>query len=210
MKRILIPLLALASMTTLAAAPVSYRVSVDTSSIGTSTPGYIEFQFNQANASTSLPATANVTDFNSNGFTFDDALDAVLGGATGSLSAPPLVFDNTVGGTNLFDEGVTTFGTGFSFVVTLEGAALGTSATDGSQFFVFLLARDYSSLAGGTDGVGGLTLNGDTTITTNAMAGLSTVTTYTAPSSETPETSALVLFGIGAAALVARRSSCLS
>ncbi len=203
MKTILLPLLALGSMATLTAAPVSYLVTVDTSSIGTSTLGYIEFQFNQANASTSLAATANVTDFNSSGFTFDDSLDAVLGGVTGSLSAPPLAFDNTVGGTNLFDEGVTTFGTGFSFVVTLDGAALGTTSTDGSQFFVFLLARNYSSLAGATDtGVGGVTINGDTTITPNPVTGLSTVTTYTAPvGGAAPEPSAFVLFGMGGAML---------
>ena len=204
MKRLLLPFLVLGSIATLAAAPVSYTVSVDSSSISHSTAGYIEIQFNQANANTSLAATASVFNFSATGFTFDHSLDGSLGGVTGSFWAPPVQFDNTVGGSNYYDAGVTAFGTGFSFVVTLDGAALGTSSTDGSEFFVYLLGTDFSNLLG-PDGTiaAAVTINGDTTITTNPVSGRSTINSYTA--SETPEPSTVLLFGIGGAMVAIRR-----
>ena len=199
MKRILPILLGFISFAAiLAAGPISYTVTVDSSSIGSSPAGFIEFQFNQANANTSLAATATVSDFTSAGFTFNNTTNSSLGGVTGSLSAPPLVFDNTVGGTNLHDQGVSTFGSSFSFTLTLDGAALGTPATDGSQFFVYLLGTDYSNLIGPAGGVAGVTINGDTTLTTNAVEGISSV-------SETPEPSTVAMFGLGIAMLAIRR-----
>lgn len=205
MKRILPLLFGLVCFTAhLNAAAISYHISVDTSSIPNSTAGFIEFQFNQANASTSLAATATVSGFTSTGFTFDSLSDATLGGVTGSLSSLPIVFDNTIGGSNLYDGGVSNFGSNFSFILTLDGAALDTTATDGSQFFVYLLGTDYGILAGPPAGVAGLTINGDTTITTNAVTNLSTVEAYTAPS--VPEPSAFLLLGTGLVALVSLRS----
>ena len=62
---------------------------MDSSSIAPSTPGFLEFQFNQANAATSGAALAWCLDFTSAGFTFDDSQDASLGGdgiAFGSTS----------------------------------------------------------------------------------------------------------------------------
>ena len=221
MKRFLIiSLVALGSVASLCAGTVSYQVVVDSSSIAPSTPGFLEFQFNQANAATSGAALAYVSDFTSAGFTFDDSSDASLGGATGSLSAPPLVFDNTVGGTNLYDEGVSSFGSSFSFVLTLDGDALSTPETDGSQFFVYLLGTDYSTLLG-TDagGVGGVTINGDTTTTPNAVDGISVVSLYTpissnpssnpssSPSSATPEPSTIMLLALSGAMLICLRRS---
>ena len=203
MKRFLISLLALGSIASLGATTLSYTVTVDSSSIGTSTPGFIEFQFNQANASTSPAATASVSDFTSTGFTFDDTTNASLGGVSGSLSTLPLAFDNTVGGTNLYDQGVSRFGATFSFILTLSGAALDNTATDGSEFFVYLLgvSPDYSPLVG-TDGTAAtVTINGDTTITLGAVTDLSTITVAAA----TPEPSSVLLFGLGVGMLVAVR-----
>lgn len=204
MKRILPLLFGLVSFATLSnAAAISYQISVDTSSIASSA-GYIEFQFNQANASTSPAATASVSGFTSSGFTFDNMLNFSMGGVTGSLISPPLDFDNTVGGTNLYDQGVSSFGSGFSFILTLDGDALGTTATDGSQFFVFLLGNDFSPLvASGPDGVAGVTINGDTTLTPNAMNGMATVELYTP--SAVPEPSAFLLLGTGVVMLISGR-----
>ncbi len=200
MKRILFSLLALGSVVALSAAPVSYIVTVDTSSIAASTPGFIEFQFNRADALTSLAALAYVDNFTSTGFTFDSTSDAILGGVTGSPSSPPLVFDNTVGGANIFDRGVSSFGGGFRFVLTLDGAALSTAANDGSEFFVFVLASDYNPLlgSGSTGAVASVAINGDMTITTNPVDALSTI-------GPVPEPSTLILCGLAGIGLISRR-----
>ena len=101
----------------------------------------------------------------------------------------------------------------FSFVLTLDGDALSTPETDGSQFFVYLPGTDYSTLLG-TDagGVGGVTINGDTSTTPNALDGISVVGLYTPPlssnrssnpssnpSSATPEPSTFALLALGGA-----------
>lgn len=189
------------------AAAVTYQFTVNTSSIPGGTPGFIEFQFNQANGLTSQAATASLSGFTSTGFTFNSLSDFSLGGVTGSLSALPIVFDNTVGAANLHDAGVSQFGTGFSFLLTLDGAALSTPSTDGSQFFVYLLGAEYNNLIGPEGGIAGLTINGDTSITTNAVNGLSTVQLYTPPAPESvPEPGAFLLLGTGVAALFSRRA----
>jgi len=203
MKRFLISLLALGSLAALNAQIFSYQVTVDTSSIGSSTPGYIEFQFNQANASTSQAATASLDDFiSSPDFTFDNTTDFSLGGVAGSLFSLPLEFDNTVGGTNLYDQGVSVFGSTVQFTVTLEGAALSTPATDGSEFFVYVLDSGYNNLLGPADsGAADLIINGDTSITPVTVTNVSTIT----PVTVTPEPSALSMLGIGGVAMVAIR-----
>jgi len=203
MRRLIISLLALGCFAALDAQIFSYQVTVDTSSIGTSTPGYLEFQFNQANASTSQAATAYLDDFlASPDFTFDNTTDFSLGGVAGSLFSLPLEFDNTVGGTNLYDQGVSVFGSTVQFTVTLEGAALSTPATDGSEFFVYVLDSGYNNLLGPVDsGAADLIINGDTSITPVTVTNVSTIT----PVTVTPEPSALSMLGIGGVAMVAIR-----
>ena len=203
MKRILLSLLALGSIASLTAAPISYTVTLDSSAISGSTAGYIEFQFNQANASTSQAATASVSNFTSTGFMFDDLSNYSLGAVSGSLSAPPLAFDNTGGGTNLFDQGVSHFGSGFSFTLTLDGDALSNTVNDGSEFFVYLLDSGFNNLAG-PDGtvVASVVINGNTTVSLNPVNGFSTITPA---SSDAPEPSAISLFGIGGAMVLSLR-----
>jgi len=202
MKRFALTLLLLTSAAALQAATITYHVSVDSSGIGSSTPGYIDFQFNQANASTSLAASATVDNFISSGFIFVDSGNLYLGGATGSLSAPPLIFDNTVAGNNVFDQSVDAFGTAFSFDVTFAGDALNTTAPDGSGFFVSLLGTDFSPLVLGDGLVASIVINGDTTITTNPTD-LSTI-----EASTVPEPSSLLMIFAGVALVAfARRSN---
>ncbi|NDJ11746.1 MAG: PEP-CTERM sorting domain-containing protein [Acidobacteriia bacterium] len=200
MKRIVFSLLVLGAFASLSAAPLSYLVTVDSSSIAPGTPGFIEFQFNQANAGTSLAAMAYVDNFVSTGFTFDNGSNAFLGGVTGSLSSPPLIFDNTGGGSNYFDQGVSEFGSAFSFVVTFDGAALDTVANDGSEFFVYLYSTQFEFLAGPGRGgaVASIALNGDTTVSTGPVEGFSTI-------SAVPEPATFVLFGFAGVLMVARR-----
>ena len=175
----------------LPAASITLHVSVDSSGIGT-VPGYIEFQFNQAPSGDSLPATANIANFTSSGFTFDNLSNFSLGGVSGSLSSPPLVFDNTVGAANLFDQGVAIFGNSFSFDVTLAGSALNTTANDGSAFFVLLLDTNFNPLTANDGQVASIVINGDTSVTNNPTS-LSTITA--ASSVPEPATFAMTLAG---------------
>ena len=144
---------------------ISYGFGVDTSGIVSPTGGYIDFEFNQANDLDSLSATATITSFYAEGFTFDSpALTSA--GVTGDLfSPPPVVIPNDQSFANYFTQPVDVWGSVFYFVVQLSGDAVGTSAPDGSAFYVFLLDRSYNTLAGslsagevlnvtiGTDGV---------------------------------------------------------
>jgi len=174
------------------AATITYHVSVDSSGISGSVPGYIELQFNPAVGGNSLPATATIDNFTSTSFTFDDLSNFSLGGVTGSLSSLPLSFDSSVGGANLFDQGVTVFGTTFGFDVTLSGAALDTTAPDGNAFFVYLLGTDFSPLVLQDGLVASIVINGDTSITTNPTD-LSTIEANTVPE---PASLVLMLAGV--------------
>ena len=107
-----------------------------------------------------------------------------------------------MGGTNLYDQGVSVFGSTVQFTVTLEGAALSTPATDGSEFFVYVLDSGYNNLLGPVDsGAADLIINGDTSITPVTVTNVSTIT----PVTVTPEPSALSMLGIGGVAMVAIR-----
>ena len=125
------------------ASVVSYAVFVDTSGISAG-PGYIELQFNQANAATSGAGTASISQFLSTGYTLGGAAPPSAG-VTGSFAAPPVVIPNDQGAANYYDEIVTTWGQSFSFLVDLD-----TAATD-SGFFVFLLDSGFNPIAGPLD-----------------------------------------------------------
>ena len=196
MKRVLLLALYLGSLAALNAASITYHVTVDSSGIPSGTAGFVEFQFNQANAQTSLSATASITHFTSNGFTFDNAATNFQGGVTGSPGAPPLVFDNTGGGANVFDQGVSVFGSGFVFDVTFSGTALTTTANDGSEFFVLLLDTSYNPLVNPQLGGEAATilLNGDTTMTPNPTS-ISSVAFIPEPSTWLTGLAGLLLIG---------------
>lgn len=196
MKRVLLLSLLFGSLAALNAASITYHVTVDSSGIPAATAGFVEFQFNQANALTSLSATASITNFSSNGFTFDNVATNFQGGVTGSLAAPPLVFDNTGGGANVFDQGVAVFGSGFVFDVTFSGAALTSPSTDGSEFFVLLLDTSYNPLVNPQLGGEAATilLNGDTTITPNPTS-ISTIAFIPEPSTWLTGLAGLLLLG---------------
>jgi hypothetical protein len=119
---------------------VSYAVIVNTPGISAA-PGYIELQFNQANAVTSGIGAATVTQFLSTGYTLGGS-SAPSAGVTGSFASPPLVIPNDQSAANYYDEIVTTWGQSFRFHLTVD-----TAATD-SGFFVFLLDSGFSPIVG--------------------------------------------------------------
>ncbi len=193
------------------AGTVQYLVSVDSSGIGSGTPGIIEIQFNQANSTTSLSALASVTVLSVSGYTGDSTADQVSPGVTGNLANPPLLIPNDASGTNYADQGVGVFGSGFSFTVTFTGAAIGGSATDGSGFYLFLLDRSLNPLVGplGSGEIANVIVNGDGSTTgtgSTFTGGSATVSLYT----PTPEPSTLFTgFGLtlfGAAFPIWRRN----
>lgn len=143
---------------------LTYLVSVDTTGLPAGA-GYIELQFNQANALTSGVGAATVTQFLSTGYTLGGAAPSSPG-VTGSFAAPPLVIPNDQGAANYYDEIVNTWGQSFSFVLSLDSAA-----TD-SGFFVYLLDSGFSPIVGPLgsgevanliiDATGGVTPQGST------------------------------------------------
>jgi len=185
----------LASAAALNADTIGFHVNVDTSSIA-SAIGFIEIQFNQVNAGTSLPATATVSNFTSAGFTFDNSSNFSLGGVSGSFSSPPLVIHNDVGATNLFDQGVAAFGSSFGFSVLMSGPAIGGTSVDGSSLFLFLLGTDFSPLIGSLDNgeVANIQINGNGSVTAHG-SNVATVATVV------PEAPMLPVVGLGLAAL---------
>jgi hypothetical protein len=122
------------------ASVVTYNLFVNTSGISAGA-GFIELQFNQANAGTSGAGSATITQFLSTGYTLGGAATP-SSGVTGSFAAPPLVIPNDQSAANYYDEIVTTWGQSFSFDVTLN-----TAATD-SGFFVYLLDSDFQTIVG--------------------------------------------------------------
>src|SRR5450755_1879362 len=119
---------------------VSYAVIVNTPGLAAG-PGYIELQYNQANALTSGTGVATVTQFLSAGYTLGGEAPSSPG-VTGSFAAPPLVIPNDQSAANYYDEIVTTWGKSFSFLVKVD-----TAATD-SGFYVFLLDTNFSPIVG--------------------------------------------------------------
>ena len=112
------------------AAPITYDVTVDTSSVS-GTAGSFDFQFNPGPLVTQ-PASLQILSFSSNGVLVGSAVPT--GDVTGVLPAP-LTFDNGTAFNDYF-EGFT-YGSTLSFQVSLYGPALTSpdgTATSGSTF----------------------------------------------------------------------------
>lgn len=147
-------------------ATINYSVTVDTSGlIGQS--GFLDFSFNQANAATSLAATATISNFQQTGFTFGG--NDQTSGVSGTLNALPVVIPNDQNAANFYTQTVVNFGTAFSFDLLLSGPAIGGNAQDGSAFRVTLFNGDFSfKVSPLPDGeVANVIINGDGTTTPN-------------------------------------------
>jgi hypothetical protein len=199
----------LAGASTVASAGMlTYSITVNTPNFGA--PGWIDFSFNQANALTSLSATATITNFHQTGYTLDTTTQFTTG-VTGSLSAPPVVIPNDQDAANFFTQGILSWGSSFGFDVTISGPAVGTAAPDGSAFRVTLFDAGFtpfvSPLADGE--VANITINPAGTLTASGSTfdgGGASVAAAVAPVPE-PATAWLLAPCVGALLLVRRRRS---
>ena len=112
---------------------VNYNFFVDTSGIAALSPsgGWLDFEFNQANALDSLSAIATITGFTSTGYTFGPTVQTTPG-VTGLLPGP-IAIPNDQGAADFFTQEVTAWGGSFAFEVSISGPAVGTAAPDGSS-----------------------------------------------------------------------------
>jgi PEP-CTERM motif len=176
--------------------PITYNVSVDTSSI-TGTTGSLDFNFNAG------PAIAQLASLQILGFTGD-----------GTLAGSPQFFGDVSGalpGTLTYDNGTFndyfedfTYGTTLTFEVSLYGAALSSpdGVSDSGSKFVFSMFSD----ADGT--IPTLTTNGEgfaATVDVN-LDGTTTFTDFStetsfASSVATPEPGSLLLLTTGLSAI---------
>jgi len=188
------------------AMPITYVVQVNTPAFGI--PGWIDFSFQQQNALTSLQATASISDFQQTDFVMDTTVLASDPAITGSLTSPPLVIPNDVGGTDDFLQHVTSWGSSFQFLVTISGPAVGTPALDGSGFLLTLYDDNFNYLEAplGNNEVANITINPDGTLTGNGSffeGGSATVSL--APDASVPEPGTALLGAAALAALIYRR-----
>jgi len=182
------------------AGPITYAVTVDTSSIS-GTAGSLDFNFNPGPLATQA-ALLQIVSFTTNG---------TLAGSpsfTGDVGGGPLpstlAFDNGTGFNDYF-EGFT-FGTTLAFSVSLYGPAL--SAPDGVSTSGSTFAFSMFSDAAGTipaltsDTTDGYAFTVDVNLDgTTTVDNFSTDTIVQRTSSATPEPSSLILMGMAMALL---------
>jgi hypothetical protein len=182
-----------------AAGPVVYHVTVNTSSVS-GTSGFLEMQFNPGAVSTQL-ATATVSSFNGGGGTLGSA-DPNIGDVGGTLPGS-LTFINDQALNDYF-QGFT-FGSGLSFVLTLDGPAITSPngiATAGSTFALSFfdsavtpILTNQGALSGAA-GMVDINVDGTTTATAFPNGTAPSVVTFAAPGL-VPEPSTLALLASG-------------
>jgi len=185
--------LVLLSACSAAAGPISYLVTVDTSSVNGNS-GFLDFQFNSD--PTSQAASAAISSFNA------------VGGTLGAGPLPgPLTF--TIPGNNDNFQPFT-YGTSFSFVLSLSGPAL--SSPDGTGLgIIFGLGLYDGTLTAiltdqGSGFAGTVEVNSDgTTTATGFPIGSSVVSFQPIGATTTPEPGTTLLMGFGTAGLLMLR-----
>jgi hypothetical protein len=186
----------------LQAGTIQYQVTVDTSGFAANTPGFIDFQFNQADVN-ALSGTLSINTFYSTGYTFNDGMNAFSSGVTGSFTSLPVVIRNDAGGTNYFARGVNAFGSSFTAILTISGNVVGGTATDPSKVFVILEDSTGAPLfsSGDIGEVGSINFNTDGTSTPTVYAFAGGSASIGAP---TPEPSTVFAGLLGLVAVAAR------
>jgi len=210
---LLIPLaLAWSSADRAAASPVSYIVTINTSTVSGQS-GFLDLKFNPGNATTQ-PATVQILNYSGGSLV---GPPSVTGNVTGTLP-PGLTMVNSTALNDYFEA--ITFGSSISFVVTLSGPAIDApngTATAGSTFGVGLYDSGQSpiltnqALSTGFAGTIDVNLNGTTTTTAfpSSPAGAPSVVTFasatTVPTLSGPAETFLSLALAGLALFILRR-----
>jgi hypothetical protein len=188
-----IGLLLVSLASTASAGPITYSVSIDTSSIF-GTAGSLDFNLIPGPLITQS-ASVQVLSFISDGALAGNC-PCGIGDVSGQLPAN-VTFDNGAGFNDYFDR--FTFGNAISFDVSLDGPALsapdGTS-TSGSKFaFSMFFDPAGTSPVLTSDTTGGFAFTADVNLDgTTTISNYSTATTVS-PLNEAPEPNSLLLFG---------------
>ena len=184
------------------AAPITYSVIVNTSSIS-GLSGNVDFQFNPGFGATD-PAFVVISMFSSNGTLAGSPV--ITGDATGTL--PPAV---TIQNTTAFNDysDVFLFGSFLSFLVRFDGVALtspSATATSGSTFAFSLFNSDFTAPLLSTDTVNGVLVQGDVglngTVTTQNFSAGGVASVGAVPE---PASALLIAFGLAGIAFIRRR-----
>lgn len=121
-----------------------YQVTVDTSSLGASASGFLDFQFN-GSGNPSPSGTAVVSGFSGSNLTVDDSLAQVFGAVSGNLVPGPLQIANTDPFNDYFVPfSISGAGSNFTFQVALTGDILNPPPgnLDGTDFALLIFADD--------------------------------------------------------------------
>ena len=176
------------------AAPVTYSVIVNTSSIS-GTPGSLDFNF-APGAVDSQPAFVQISGFSSNGTLVSCPSNVQgfcnTGDVTGTLPGT-LTFDNGTAFNDYFDD--FTFGSTLSFMVSLSGPALSTPDGTSSSGSIFAFSM-FSDPAGSIPALtSNNTLGYAMTVNVN-LNGTTTVDDFSAQTT-VPEPGSLSLMALG-------------
>jgi hypothetical protein len=180
------------------AAPITYDVSVDTSSIS-GTAGSLDFNFNPGPLVTQS-ASAQILDFTSDGTLAGNPV--LTGDVSGALTGT-VTFDHGTAFNDYF-EGFT-YGSTLSFQISLYGPALSSpdgTSTSGSAFAFSMFSDAAGTIPALTtdtaDGFAftvGVSLDGTTPLTNSSAQ--TTVVPATAPAIPEPSTLSLIAVGFG-------------
>jgi hypothetical protein len=178
------------------AGPITYAVTVDTSTI-LGTAGSLDFNFNPGPLVTQ-PASLQILSFASDG-ALAGACPCGTGDVSGQLPAT-VTFDNGTGFNDYFDD--FTFGTTISFDVSLYGPAL--SAPDGASTSGSTFAFSMFSNAAGTipvltsDATDGFAFTADVNLDgTTAVTNFSSEASVQPANGAVPEPNTLPLMAVG-------------
>ena len=200
------------------AGSVCYLVTADTSGIS-GTPGFLEAQLSASMVLTSPTVTATISNFSSPGGTLGSV--SYNNGVTGSFSDPPATMNNTpTNGSPADLQQNFSYGSTFSFEVTLSGSEIGNTssgASTGTIFSFFLEDQNGNYLSNGPPFSGGgqafdIFVNpsgaGTGTLVDNYGPLNSNGPTVTiTPCAAVPEPSSMILMGLGLGAVVVIRRS---
>lgn len=170
--------LVLCSASTALAAPITYNVTVDSSSIS-GTAGSLDFQFNPGPFSTQS-ASLQILDFTSNGMLTGSP--TINGDVSGALPGT-VTFDNGTGFNDYFND--FTYGSTLSFQVSLYGPALSSPdgrSTSGSTFAFSMFSDPAGTMSVLTTNPEGFAFTIDVNLDgTTTLANFSPQTTVSVP-----------------------------